>query len=210
MEREKQEEEFTFDPNWKWKPDLDFDTERGDEREEEPEWKETRKWKDYDDWEEDDWEDSPVSPKVKEVITSALRFGTALLLVLITCRFAVAYWLGYSEMGTIGNLVESRNWGLAFYMAAACSLILFSLISTFWAMSQKKRRNRRYDTGRGLFAFLCIGILCLGAGLASMIPDGGDIINAGKSFLFTISDCYGTILPLCGGGILCCLVRKFL
>lgn len=210
MERGRQEEEFTFDPNWKWKPDLGFDVEQGDE-EEEMDWEEEKGWDGDAAWnEEPDGEIFSVGLKVKDVAVSVLRFATALFLILITCRFAVAYWLGYSELGTIGELVESRNWALALYLAAAGLLILFGLISTFWALSRKKRGNRRYDTGRGLFAFLCFGILSLSAGLASMIPYGGMILNAGKSFLLTVSDCYGTILPMCGGGILCCLVRKFL
>ncbi|MCJ7834021.1 hypothetical protein MUB23_01250 [Cuneatibacter sp. NSJ-177] len=148
------------------------------------------------------------------IVASVLRYCSALFIIFVTANLAAEFFSGYRELGSIKNLMEERNVGLAVYLGAACVLVGFGILSVFWTLSRRKmadgERVRYYDTGRGGFAFLCFGALSLCAGLGSLLPDGGSLLNGVQSFLSTISSSYGTILPLCIVGFVCCLARKFL
>ncbi len=148
------------------------------------------------------------------IAASVLRYCSALLIIFVTANLAAEFFSDYRELGSIKNLMEERNLGLAVYLGAACVLVGFGILSVFWTLSRRKmadgERVRYYDTGRGVFAFLCFGALSLCAGLGSLLPDGGSLLNGVQSFLSTVSSSYGTILPLCIFGFVCCLARKFL
>lgn len=155
-----------------------------------------------------------VSGAASRGISSVLRFATALVMLLLTMRLAVAFMTGYPLLGSIGTMFAEKNWGLMLYLAGAASLVLLGFVSAFWSLSRRSAasddRIRSYDTGRGLFAFLFFLIICMAAGLETFLPEGGTLISALQSFLQTLSDAYSKVLPLSVAGIVLCVIRKVL
>ncbi len=155
-----------------------------------------------------------VSGAASRGISSVLRFATALVMLLLTMRLAVAFMTGYPLLGSIGTMFAEKNWGLMLYLAGAACLVLLGFVSAFWSLSRRSAasddRIRSYDTGRGLFAFLFFLIICMAAGLETFLPEGGTLISALQSFLQTLSGAYSKVLPLSVAGIVLCVIRKVL
>lgn len=155
-----------------------------------------------------------VSGAASRGISSVLRFATALVMLLLTMRLAVAFMTGYPLLGSIGTMFAEKNWGLMLYLAGAACLVLLGFVSAFWSLSRRSAasddRIRSYDTGRGLFAFLFFLIICMAAGLETFLPEGGTLISALQSFLQTLSSAYSKVLPLSVAGIVLCVIRKVL
>lgn len=155
-----------------------------------------------------------VSGAASRGISSVLRFATALVMLLLTMRLAVAFMTGYPLLGSIGTMFAEKNWGLMLYLAGASCLVLLGFVSAFWSLSRRSAasddRIRSYDTGRGLFAFLFFLIICMAAGLETFLPEGGTLISALQSFLQTLSGAYSKVLPLSVAGIVLCVIRKVL
>lgn len=155
-----------------------------------------------------------VSSAASRGISSVLRFATALVMLLLTMRLAVAFMTGYPLLGSIGTMFAEKNWGLMLYLAGAACLVLLGFVSAFWSLSRRSAasddRIRSYDTGRGLFAFLFFLIICMAAGLETFLPEGGTLISALQSFLQTLSGAYSKVLPLSVAGIVLCVIRKVL
>ena len=155
-----------------------------------------------------------VSGAASRGISSVLRFATALVMLLLTMRLAVAFMTGSPLLGSIGTMFAEKNWGLMLYLAGAACLVLLGFVSAFWSLSRRSAasddRIRSYDTGRGLFAFLFFLIICMAAGLETFLPEGGTLISALQSFLQTLSSAYSKVLPLSVAGIVLCVIRKVL
>lgn len=155
-----------------------------------------------------------VSGAASRGISSVLRFATALVMLLLTMRLAVAFMTGSPLLGSIGTMFAEKNWGLMLYLAGAACLVLLGFVSAFWSLSRRSAasddRIRSYDTGRGLFAFLFFLIICMAAGLETFLPEGGTLISALQSFLQTLSSAYSKVLPLSVTGIVLCVIRKVL
>ena len=149
-----------------------------------------------------------------KVLTSLLRYMSALLLLASAAQIGAAFWSRKTALGRLSSLVEERNLGLALFLTAGVFLALLCLAGAFWALSRRdlggEEREAYFDTGRGLTLFLLIGVASLAANwLTPLLPEvSGGLTGAAVQAVRTLGGCAGTLLPFCAAGTACCVARK--
>lgn len=150
-----------------------------------------------------------------KIMKSVLRIATLIIILCIMCLITVRFASNYSAYGVIKNIAADRNYALGAYLGVAAVLLIYELITFFWALTSQKvrerHRNSRLDTGRGMFSFILMasgsylsGIFC------HLIPETYPALAGAKGGLTVYGSLSSTLLVLCAAGIISCLLRRFL
>lgn len=144
-----------------------------------------------------------------------LRYGSVLLIAYIIYLTASRLWNGRNAYGDLYLLIKQKNYILGAYTGTACILLLYELLSLFWAFSGPKtregRRVEKIDTGRGfLFFILIFAGSFLAASFSSMIPQSPSPFQGLSGALNIYGGLKSALLPVCGVGVILCLIRKFI
>lgn len=165
---------------------------------------------------------SPAAKTVKAggkaasgIMRTVLRTASLLLIAAIMALLAVNFWNHHSAYGDLASAVSEKNYALAAYLGFAMLLLLFELISFFWALSGQNikdgRRIRKFDTGRGIFSFVIVYAgSYLSAHFGTLIPETPQALNGLKGAVFVYGSLEHTLFILCVAGVISCLARKFI
>ena len=114
----------------------------------------------------------------------------------------------------LGNLLQSYSEGIRYVCGVfAAFLLIMEIIFFLWALTGPcaygDRGTKRVDTGRGLFSFLFIGITVIAAGMFwNLIPSSPSPLTGLAGGLQLYGSLKGILLPLCGVGLVSCIIRK--
>lgn len=165
-----------------------------------------------------------VSPAVKTIRTGSkaafqlvnilLRTATLILTAAIFYLLAVSFWRNHGAYGDIFRAFTEENYVLAAYGAVALFLLLCEFLTFLVVLTGSKkndRKDRRLDTGRGLFSFVFIYAgSYLSYLLNTQIPASPAPLRGIQGALSVYGSLHASLLPLCIAGIISCLIRKFL
>ncbi len=151
---------------------------------------------------------------VYKIAGMLLRYGSVFLIGYILYLTASRLWNGRTAYGDLYLLIKQKNYILGAYSVTTCVLLLYELISLFWAFSGPKTREGRkvekIDTGRGfLFFILILAGSFLSASFSSMIPQSPALLQGISGALNIYGGLKSVLLPVCGIGAVLCLIRKF-
>ena len=115
--------------------------------------------------------------------------------------------------GSLATAVNAKNYTLGAFLGVAAFLLIMEIIFFLWALTGPcaygDRGTKRVDTGRGLFSFLFIGITVIAAGIFwNLIPSSPSPLTGLAGGLQLYGSLKGILLPLCGIGLVSCIIRK--
>lgn len=150
-----------------------------------------------------------------KITKSILRIATLIIIICIMALIIVNFARNYSAYGVLKNIAADKNYALGAYLGVAAVLLIYELITFFWALTSQKlrerHRNSRLDTGRGMFSFI---LMAAGSYLAEifchLIPETYPALSGAKGGLTVYGSLSSTLLILCAAGIISCLLRRFL
>ena len=165
-----------------------------------------------------------VSPAAKTVKTGGkivyklvnllLRTATLILTAVIFYVLAENFWKHHAAYGDVFRAFIEKNYVLAAYTGIALFLLLFEFFSFLMILTGSKKsdhKDRRLDTGKGLFSFIFIYAgAFLSYLLCGLIPSSPAFLQGVQGALNVYGSMHTTLLPLCIAGIISCLIRKFL
>lgn len=147
------------------------------------------------------------------LVNILLRTASLLLTAAITYILAVHFWKNHAAYGDVFRTFIEGNYILVSYAAVALFLVLFEFFTFLLILTRSKKSNhkeRYLDTGRGMFSFVFI---CAGAWLAYMlnglIPASPAPLQGVQGALLVYGTLRNTLTPLCIGGVISCLIRRF-
>lgn len=163
---------------------------------------------------------SPVAKTAKtggkviyKVINLLLRCATLILIALIFCKLALAFWQNHSALGNAFTMINGKNYTLAAYFGIALFLLLFELIAFLLVLTGSKKgshKGRPADKGRGLFSFIFIGGCSYLAWLLNpLVPTSPEPLQGVKAALLVYGSLHTALIGLCIAGVISCLIRKF-
>ncbi len=164
-----------------------------------------------------------VSPAAKTVKTGGkivynlvnilLRTATLILTAVIFYLLAENFWKNHSAYGDVFRAFIEKNYILAAYAGIALFLLLFEFFTFLLVLTGSKKsdhRDRRLDTGRGLFSFIFIYAgSFLSYLLNELIPSLPAFLQGVRGALNVYGSIHTQLLPLCIAGIVSCLIRRF-
>lgn len=148
-----------------------------------------------------------------------MQIFSCVLMAYMVLIMAFEFWGWKSGLGSVRTIVNDRNYGLAFYLAAVCGCLLMGVIWCFWILSKKpmggETRLKFYDTGRGLIPFLLCGIVAFAVRYGiDLIPASGSewhgLAGGIQTFFAVINLRRGMLLFCCCAGTFLSLVRRIL
>ena len=150
-----------------------------------------------------------TTPVKKTVQTGA----TLLMIAVIAFNIFKNFWSCYPVYGSLATAVNAKNYTLGAFLGVAAFLLIMEIIFFLWALTGPcaygDRGTKRVDTGRGLFSFLFIGITVIAAGMFwNLIPSSPSPLTGLAGGLQLYGSLKGILLPLCGIGLVSCIIRK--
>ena len=129
------------------------------------------------------------------------------------CNIFKNFWSCYPVYGSLATAVNAKNYTLGAFLGVAAFLLIMEIIFFLWALTGPcaygGRGTKRVDTGRGLFSFLFIGITVIAAGMFwNLIPSSPSPLTGLAGGLQLYGSLKGILLPLCGIGLVSCIIRK--
>lgn len=145
----------------------------------------------------------------------ALRLVSFAALGIIVARLFAGFWAQREALGSISQTVSDRNYAQALYLILSVCLLAYGALSMLWILTRRKMppegRLRRFDTGRGLTAFVVFTLFTfLAARTALYMPSAPHILSGLGQFLLVLASCQGVIYTCALAGIVCCIIRKIL
>lgn len=152
---------------------------------------------------------------IYRLIGLLLRLITVGLIAYIIYLMGLHFWNGKDAFGSISTILSDKNYVMEAYAGTALLLLMYSVISLFWAFSgpytKEDNHVRKLDTGRGFLFFIFI---YLGAKAASLfggyIPSSPDFLLGIEGAVLIYGELAATLLPLCAAGIVSSLLRKII
>ena len=163
---------------------------------------------------------TPVKKTVQagvKVTSKLLQIGargvTLLMIAAIAGINFKYFWSSYPVSGSLATAVNARNYTLGAFLGFAAFLLIMEIIFFLWALTGPcaygDRGTKRVDTGRGLFSFLFIGVTVVAAGMFwNLIPSSPSPLTGLAGGLQLYGGLKGILLPLCGVGLVSCIIRK--
>lgn len=148
-----------------------------------------------------------------KLLQSGAKGITLIMIAAIAFVIFRNFWNAYPAYGSLNTAISSRNYTLGAFLGVAAFLILMELIFFFWAITGPyaygDKGTRHADSGRGLFSFLFIGITVIVAGMFwNLIPSSPVPLTGLAGGLQLYGSLKNVLLPLCGIGLISCIVRK--
>ena len=134
-----------------------------------------------------------------KLLQTGARGVTLLMIAVIAFNIFKNFWSCYPVYGA--------------FLGVAAFLLIMEIIFFLWALTGPcaygDRGTKRVDTGRGLFSFLFIGITVIAAGMFwNLIPSSPSPLTGLAGGLQLYGSLKGILLPLCGIGLVSCIIRK--
>lgn len=148
-----------------------------------------------------------------KLLQSGAKGVTLIMIAAIAFIIFRNFWKAYPAYGSLGTAINSRNYTLGAFLGVAAFLLIMELIFFFWAMTGPyaygDKGTRHADSGRGLFSFLFIGVTVIAAGMFwNLIPSSPAPLTGLAGGLQLYGSLKNILLPLCGIGVVSCIVRK--
>ena len=148
-----------------------------------------------------------------KLLQSGARGVTLLIIAAIAFIIFKNFWSSYPAYGSLATAVNAKNYTLGAFFGVAAFLLIMEIIFFLWALTGPcaygDRGTKRVDTGRGLFSFLFIGVTVVAAGMFwSLVPSSPSPLTGLAGGLQLYGSLKGILLPLCGVGLVSCIVRK--
>ena len=147
-----------------------------------------------------------------KILNMILKAATLILIAVIICLLASTFGKNCSTYGNPLLITEEKNYILMAYLGTAGVLIFYEIITFFWVLMGRGKQGhngQNQDTGRGLFSFLFIGITVIAAGMFwNLIPSSPSPLTGLAGGLQLYGSLKGILLPLCGIGLVSCIIRK--
>lgn len=148
-----------------------------------------------------------------KLLQTGARGVTLLMIAAIAFIIFKNFWSNYPTYGSLATAVNAKNYTLGAFLGVAAFLLIMEIIFFLWALTGPcaygDRGTKRVDTGRGLFSFLFIGVTVVAAGMFwSLVPSSPSPLTGLASGLQLYGSLKGILLPLCGVGLVSCIVRK--
>lgn len=156
-----------------------------------------------------------ASAKPSGSLADLLLRGTALFLIVgIAALLAVTFWEHSADYGTITESASGQNSVLGAYFATSLFFLLIEcitfLVVLFGNKAGHNRKRLSIDTVCGLCSFLFIYVCSwLSGQFAGLIPSAPVLLQGVKGALTVYGTLSGTLLALCGIGVVSCLARSF-
>ena len=139
-----------------------------------------------------------------KLLQTGARGVTLLMIAVIAFNIFKNFWSCYPVYGSLATAVNAKNYTLGAFLGVAAFLLIMEIIFFLWALTGPcaygDRGTKRVDTGRGLFSFLFIGI--------TVIPSSPSPLTGLAGGLQLYGSLKGILLPLCGIGLVSCIIRK--
>jgi len=148
-----------------------------------------------------------------KLLQTGARGVTLLMIAVIAFNIFKNFWSCYPVYGSLATAVNAKNYTLGAFLGVAAFLLIMEIIFFLWALTGPcaygDRGTKRVDTGRGLFSFLFIGITVIAAGMFwNLIPSSPSPLTGLAGGLQLYGSLKGILLPLCGIGLVSCIIRK--
>lgn len=148
-----------------------------------------------------------------KLLQSGARGVTLLMIAAIAFIIFKNFWNSYPVYGSLATAVNAKNYTLGAFLGVAAFLLVMEIIFFLWALTGPcaygDRGTRHVDTGRGLFSFLFIGATVIVAGMFwNLVPSSPSPLTGLSGGLQLYGSLKGILLPLCGVGLVSCIVRK--
>ena len=148
-----------------------------------------------------------------KLLQTGARGVTLLMIAVIAFNIFKNFWSCYPVYGSLATAVNAKNYTLGAFLGVAAFLLIMEIIFFLWALTGPcaygDRGTKRVDTGRGLFSFLFIGITVVAAGMFwNLIPSSPSPLTGLAGGLQLYGSLKGILLPLCGIGLVSCIIRK--
>ena len=156
---------------------------------------------------------SIITTPVKKTVQTGARGVTLLMIAVIAFNIFKNFWSCYPVYGSLATAVNAKNYTLGAFLGVAAFLLIMEIIFFLWALTGPcaygDKGTKRVDTGRGLFSFLFIGITVIAAGMFwNLIPSSPSPLTGLAGGLQLYGSLKGILLPLCGIGLVSCIIRK--
>lgn len=144
-----------------------------------------------------------------------LRIACLLLLAVTVLRLGFAFWGQRETLGALSQVVAERNFAQALYVILAVCTVAYGLLSLLWLFSRRRMvsegKLRKFDTGRGLAAFVVYFVLAFAASRTVLyLPEAPSVLGGLELYFRVFVSCQGTVYICCAAGIICCVIRKIL
>ena len=148
-----------------------------------------------------------------KLLQSGARGVTLLMIAAIAFIIFKNFWSSYPLYGSLATAVNAKNYTLGAFLGVAAFLLIMEIIFFLWALTGPcaygNRGTKHVDTGRGLFSFLFIGATVIAAGMFwNLVPSSPSPLTGLAGGLQLYGSLKGILLPLCGVGLVSCVVRK--
>lgn len=148
-----------------------------------------------------------------KLLQTGARGVTLLMIAAIAFIIFKNFWSSYPVYGSLATAVNARNYTLGAFLGFAAFLLIMEIIFFLWALTGPcaygDRGTKHVDTGRGLFSFLFIGVTVVAAGMFwNLIPSSPSPLTGLAGGLQLYGGLKGILLPLCGVGLVSCIIRK--
>lgn len=148
-----------------------------------------------------------------KLLQSGARGVTLLMIAAIAFIIFKNFWSNYPVYGSLATAVNAKNYTLGAFLGVAAFLLIMEIFFFLWALTGPcaygDRGTRRVDTGRGLFSFLFIGVTVIAAEMFwNLVPSSPSPLTGLSGGLQLYGNLKGILLPLCGVGLVSCIVRK--
>ena len=148
-----------------------------------------------------------------KLLHSGARGVTLLMIAAIAFIIFKNFRSNYPVYGSLATAVNAKNYTLGAFLGVAAFLLIMEIIFFLWALTGPcaygDRGTRHVDTGRGLFSFLFIGVTVIAARMFwNLVPSSPSPLTGLSGGLQLYGSLKGILLPLCGVGLVSCIVRK--
>lgn len=145
-----------------------------------------------------------------------IRNLSLILMLAILILMGYNFLRGSAPYGDIQNAISTNTYTqmLAAYFSVVAALMLYEIISMFWAMTKVRIRDEygvyHEDVGRGLFSFIFL-YLCSHTAffIYDWIPETFEILKGVRGALNVFGSMHNVLFGLCLAGVISCLFRKY-
>lgn len=137
------------------------------------------------------------------ILNLGLRCAALILSVMILFLLAQSFLGNYQPLGNVTTAVAEHNYALAAYAGVALFLLLIEGITCLSLLFS------RYRSGLFSFLFIYIGAF-LSALIYPLIPVTEEPLQGLQAALIVYASLKDSLLPLCGAGVIICLIRRLL
>ena len=156
-----------------------------------------------------------VGKTAGRMLPFVLRLVSLLAMGIIEIRLVYRLWAQKDTLGAVSQMVAEKNYGSALYLCLAVFILAYGALSMLWILTRRRMayegRLRRYDTGRGLTAFVIFVLLTfLASRTALYMPAAPHVLSGLGLFFLVLASLQGTIYMCSLVGIACCIIRKIM